>query len=117
MSFFYVFIGGGSGSLIRYSIGLLFQKTNLNLPIATLISNCIACLIFAYSLSFIESKEDSQSTFKLLILTGFCGGLSTFSTFGYETFLLVKQGNSTWALINIFASVLLCVGSYFLVKR
>jgi len=53
MNFFLVFIGGGIGSLIRYFIGISFQKTNLNLPVATLVSNIIACIIFAVTLNFI----------------------------------------------------------------
>ncbi|MGZ4096903.1 MAG: fluoride efflux transporter FluC, partial [Bacteroidia bacterium] len=86
MNFLMVFIGGGLGSIIRYLIGLAFQKINYSLPLSTFLSNVTACVLFALTLNIIDNKPDSSSTLKLLVLTGICGGLSTFSTFGYETF-------------------------------
>ena len=124
MNFLLVFIGGGIGSLIRYLIGLGFQKTNLTLPVSTLVSNIIACIIFAVTLNFIENisventaKNITSSQYRLLVLTGLCGGLSTFSSFGFETFLLLKQHNYLWVLINIILSLTLCIGSFILVKK
>lgn len=117
MSFVYVFFGGGLGSVVRYLIGILFQKSSLSLPVATLASNVLACLLFSFSLHLIESKHVSPSVFKLLILTGFCGGLSTFSTFGFETFLLFKQGSMGWALLNIVISITLCLSSFIFIKK
>ncbi|MBI2722654.1 MAG: fluoride efflux transporter CrcB [Bacteroidetes bacterium] len=117
MNFLLVFIGGGIGSVLRYLIGIGFQKTNFSLPISTLISNVTACLIFALTVNFIESKCETSSPLKLLVLTGICGGLSTFSTFGYETFLLLKQQNYLWMLLNIFLSVILCLSCFFLIKK
>lgn len=116
MNFLVVFIGGGIGSLIRYLIGIGFQKSNFTLPVSTLISNIIACIIFAFTLNFIQNKTEFSSL-KLFILTGICGGLSTFSTFGFETFLLMKQQNYTWMLINIFLSVTLCTICFILIKK
>ncbi len=112
-----VFIGGGLGSVVRYLIGITLLRSTLTLPLATLLSNVIACLVFAFTLHFIESREPSASYLKALVLTGFCGGLSTFSTFGYESFLLLKQENYLWLILNIVISLVLCIGSFILIKK
>ncbi len=113
MNFLAVFIGGGLGSVVRYLFGLLFQRSTLTLPIATLLANIIACLIFAIALKFFAVKMESPSL-KLFLLTGVCGGLSTFSTFSFETAELMKQGNTGWVIVNIAISVLLCASIFFL---
>lgn len=116
MNFLAVFIGGGLGSALRYLIGLLFAKSILTLPISTLLANVIACVIFALSFKYFAVKFDVSSSFKLFVLTGICGGLSTFSTFSYETFNLLKQGNLTWAALNIVLNLVLCLGMFYLLQ-
>jgi len=112
MSILYVFIGGGIGSVLRFSIGLLIQRTKTTLPVATLISNVIACLIFAAVVWLFINKPSFNSYLKPLLLIGFCGGLSTFSSFGYETFLLFKEGSVIYAALNILLNTLMCILIY-----
>ena len=112
MNFLLVFVGGGIGCVLRFCIGLLMQKTKTTLPWATFISNLIACSIFAAIVWFFINKPQFNSYIKPLVLIGFCGGLSTFSTFGYETFLLLKQGNVNYALATILLNTLLCILIY-----
>lgn len=114
MNFALVFFGGGIGSLVRYLIGLGFQRTNATLPWSTFFSNVTACIIFALVAWFISAKEIANPTLKLVLLTGFCGGLSTFSSFGYETFLLLKQSLYLYAFLNIFVSCSLCIFIFYL---
>lgn len=103
--------------MLRYLIGTVFQRGNIDLPVATLIANVLACLIFAISISFIENKANDSGTMRVLLLTGFCGGLSTFSTFGYETWLLLKQNNYGWAFANIGISMVLCISAFLIFKK
>lgn len=116
MNFIWVFLGGGAGSVLRYGIGLLFQRTSTGLPLATFFSNVSACLLFAFTLYILQQKEMVQPGLRLLILTGFCGGLSTFSTFGYETFLLFSRGQSFYAFLNSVISLVLCTLIFYLFK-
>jgi len=113
MNYLLVFIGGGFGSLLRFMIALLFGKTSLTLPLATLSSNVISCLIFGTIIYVYQEKNLIPDNYKHLVIIGICGGLSTFSTFSFETFELIKQGQSLWAIINIAVSCLLCTGIFF----
>jgi CrcB protein len=111
-----IFAGGGLGSLLRFAISIGMGKSNLALPWATLISNISACLVML--LVFVISEHTQLSTnLRLMILTGFCGGLSTFSTFSFETAALIKQGDTLWAILNVAISVILCVGILYIAYR
>ncbi len=117
MNFILVFIGGGFGSLLRYQIGLWLQKNSASLPWATFAANVCACVIFALTLWLCSFKIVNQSTLKLLLITGFCGGLSTFSSFGYETFLLFKQSLHLYAVLNIVLNTATCILIFYLLSN
>ena len=109
-----VFLGGGIGSLLRFSISLLVTKWQSSLPIATFLSNVISCSIFGLLMYLYQNKDFIPETYKLLVIIGICGGLSTFSTFSYETFELIKQGQVLIAIINVLFNTLFCLGIFSL---
>ncbi len=104
-----VFIGGGLGSLCRFLLSkwMLNQFTG-NLPVGTILSNVLACTIMGVVLYFYKGKVDAQ-WIRPLVLIGFCGGFSTFSTFSLETVYLMKQQLFGFAAINVVLSVASCL--------
>lgn len=119
MSWLLVFIGGGIGSLFRFGTGKLVSQflPGLRFPLATLISNFISCLIFAGVMLYILPKVKDDYSFRVLLITGICGGFSTFSAFSFETFELFRQQQYLIAGINILANLLLCLFVFWLMLK
>jgi len=103
-SWIYVFLGGGLGSLFRYGIGLYFSSTNTDFPIGTFVSNFLACLILG-GLIGMQLKNNLQTNYSLLFITGFCGGFSTFSTFSSESLKLFQNQQFALGMFYIGGSV------------
>lgn len=111
-----VFLGGGLGSLCRYGVGKLMLNATPQFPSGTLIANILSCILLGY-LFGITQKSGLADPAKLLWMTGFCGGFSTFSTFSLETFVLFETGQAGYALLNIGGSLIICLACiYFGIK-
>ena len=117
MTYLWIFIGGGLGSVARY--GVSKAATNFysgNFPLGTFLSNILACLILALLIVFVVPKNSESTWLQPLLLVGFCGGFSTFSTFSNETTQLLQSGNTGVALLNIAVSVVVGVGLIFWIR-
>lgn len=119
MTAVYIFIGGGLGSLARYGISVASKSMiSASFPVGTFISNIVACVILAIITVSIASKGEQAEWVRPLMIIGFCGGFSTFSTFGFETVSLLQEGHLLVALLNILLSVGVGVGLiYWLISR
>ncbi len=106
-----VFIGGGLGSAARLGIGtLMFRYLHSTFPYGTFCVNVISSFILGLLTASLVFKLHAQGEQqRLLIGVGFCGGLSTFSTFSLELLNLLKTGNYFLAGVNIVASVAACL--------
>lgn len=105
-SFVLVFIGGGLGSVLRYLVGQTISFKQF--PIATLFVNVIGSFFIGW---FVAHSLSQNNTIKLLVVTGFCGGFTTFSTFSLDVIQLLQQQKIMLALTYIVISFLVCITS------
>ena len=107
VSYLWVFIGGGIGSVLRFGISTLsprwFSEEWASL-IATFGSNILACVLLVLVVKWQAESALSKSTY-FLLATGVCGGFSTFSTFSLETFTLWSRGDYLWSILYVLLSV------------
>ncbi len=114
-----VFVGGGLGSVLRYSAGLMVAKmTPVNTeianepphwlsmyPIATLLVNVIGCALIGIVWGLLGDPEDGNETMRVALIVGLLGGFTTFSSFGWETLDLINNGRFGTAMGYVLLSV------------
>ncbi len=104
--FFAVFIGGGTGSVLRWFLGMKLNPLHHAIPIGTLTANLAGAFIIGMGLAWFNRMTHIDPLWKLLVTTGFCGGLTTFSTFSAEVVFLLQDGRAGWALLNVAVNLL-----------
>jgi len=105
---FYVGIGGGVGSIVRFLISHFMQRVFPGVfPWGTLFVNIMGCLLIGVLLGFAEKQGVLYSSLRHLLIVGFCGGFTTFSTFASENFQLFESGHPFTAILYIAISVAL----------
>jgi len=111
-----VFIGGGTGSVLRYMLGLWVSTRTFH-PAGTLASNLAATAILAGFTVLTAQRLPPGHWAVGLIAVGLCGGFSTFSTFSADTWKLVASGHTLWAASNVAISVIGCLAVYAAISR
>lgn len=114
---FLVGLGGAIGSILRYEVGQIFQRTESGFPLGTLCINVLGslCIAMISSLAIKYGYENSRLT--LLLKTGICGGFTTFSTFSLESMNLLKEGNTIFFFSYICCTVLFSFLAIYIVER
>ena len=108
-------LGGALGAIARYWMSSsLNQSCQLAFPLGTLSVNVLGSFIIGVLYVFLSERPELSEVYRHLLITGFLGALTTFSTFSLETLLLIEQGNYNTALLNVLGSVIFCVGSTYL---
>ncbi len=113
LSILAVGIGGALGSLLRWVLGLRLNALFPDLPLGTLAANVIAGYVIGVAVAFFARMPDLPTEWRLFIITGLMGGLSTFSTFSAEVVSHLQGGRYGWALgeiaIHVGASVVMTI--------
>lgn len=101
-------LGGAIGSVLRYIVQLgISRVSQLSFPFGTFVVNIIGCFMIGLFYAFFEKNASVSVDWRLFLITGLCGGFTTFSTYSYESLMLVKQGNYLYFFLYVILSVAL----------
>jgi fluoride exporter len=101
-----VFIGGGLGACLRWWLSLRLNPRFPMIPLGTLVSNVMGGYVIGVAVAFFAIKTELPPEARLFVITGFLGGLTTFSTFSSEVVNLLAQAQFGWAVAAIGAHLL-----------
>ncbi|CAM3637471.1 fluoride efflux transporter CrcB [Polynucleobacter arcticus] len=98
LSILAIFCGAGLGALLRAGFNLATVNVAAALPLGTFISNMVGGYLIGIAVAFFGNNPNLSPEWKLFVITGFLGGLTTFSSFSAEVVGLMQRGEVTWAL-------------------
>ncbi len=110
-----VALGGAVGSVARYKLGgfALHHTPGWNFPVSTFSVNVIGCFTIGLLAALAEHHDLFSPSVRLLLFTGFLGGFTTFSAFGYESVFLLRRGLFSVAAGYVLVSVFCGLGAVF----
>jgi CrcB protein len=104
-SLFAVLIGGALGSALRWVAGLWLNPLLPTLPLGTLAVNLAGAFIIGLAMAWFDHFGNAPQEWRLFVITGFCGGFTTFSAFSGETVALLLRAQYGWSLAIVSAHV------------
>ena len=108
--------GAAIGAWLRWGLGLWLNGVLTQLPVGTLAANLGGGYIIGLAVAFFTAYPDLSSAWRLFLVTGFLGGLTTFSTFSAESMTLLQRGEFGWALahisVHLLGSILCCFAGF-----
>ncbi len=113
-------VGAALGAWSRMGLTIWLNHRHPNFPLGTFVANAIGGLLVGMALAYIEQHPELSPVWRLFVITGLLGGLTTFSTFSAEVVTLIERGNMAWALAvgggHLAASLVLTVVGIRLVR-
>jgi CrcB protein len=98
LSILAIFFGAGLGALLRAGFNVLSVGAASVIPMGTLLSNMVGGYLVGLAVAFFGNNPQLSPEWRLLVITGFLGGLTTFSSFSAEVVSFIQRGEFTWAL-------------------
>lgn len=116
-----VAVGSAAGGLLRYWLsGAVHNFLPANFPYGTLVVNVIGSFALGIIMFYFDANELISPEWRLMLTVGLCGGLTTFSTFSYETFTLLRESEYLFAglniALNLFVTITVVALSFFITK-
>ena len=116
MSWLAIAVGASLGAWLRYALGLFLNPALKELPLGTLAANLGGGFMIGLAVAFFGTNPNISPAWRLFIITGFMGGLTTFSSFSAESMNLLHNGEYGWALahtaIHVLGSLACCFAGY-----
>jgi CrcB protein len=94
-------VGASLGAWLRWLLGIKLNALFPTIPPGTVAANMVGGYIIGFAIAFLAASPSLSPEWRLLVITGFCGGLTTFSTFSAETVALIQEGRLLWALGSV----------------
>ncbi len=108
-------IGGAAGSVLRYGVSQgIHTLVGRGFPWGTLVVNSLGSLLVGFIFVYLVERSAVSEVLRATLFIGLLGGFTTFSTFSLETLVLIEEASYFKAVVNIFISVVLCLGGAWL---
>lgn len=116
MKWLAVGMGAALGAWLRWGLSLWLNVSGSALPLGTLAVNWGGGFVIGFLVAFFEGHQSLPPEWRLFLITGFLGGLTTFSTFSAEAMMLLQRGDYMWAIahsgLHLLGSIVLCVAGF-----
>lgn len=121
LPFIAIGIGAALGAWLRWGLGLLFNPLFPTVPLGTLAANLLGGYLVGVAVTVFHINVELSPELRLFLITGFLGGLTTFSTFSAEVVALIQRSEYAWAVgsasLHLFGSLLMTALGIWTVQR
>jgi CrcB protein len=116
LSWIAVAVGAALGAWLRWGLTLFLGHLHAHIQLGTLVANLVGGYLIGLALGFFETSPALSPVWRLFVITGFLGGLTTFSSFSAEAMVLMQRGHYSWALahsaVHVLGSIGCCIAGY-----
>jgi CrcB protein len=116
LSWIAVAVGAALGAWLRWGLTVFLGQMHAHIQLGTLVANLVGGYLIGLALGFFDATPALSPAWRLFVITGFLGGLTTFSSFSGEAMVLLQRGHYAWALghttLHLLGSIGFCVAGY-----